>query len=145
MLFRSHVFVGPDPALDGLVNGRSLPEGVRPLDVMPLAARLLTKPGYSSFCEAMSQQVGIQLVPRQGFAEAPMLERALRDHGWHRILDPEGFRRGEWELDQPLRAPERGPLPVNGAVQAARAIARCAEDRSAIPIGESDHFGNAVG
>jgi hypothetical protein len=142
-LWPEHVFVGPDPVLDGLANGRSLPRGVRPLDVMPLAERLLTKPGYSSFCEAMSQQVGIHLVPRQGFAEAPMLEQALQDHGWHRLLDPEGFRLGAWQLDQPLRAPRLGPLPGNGAAQAARAIARCAEHRSAIPIGEAVGFGNA--
>ena len=138
-----HVFVGPDPALAELENGRSLPEGVRPLDVMPLAERLLTKPGYSSFCEAMSQQVGIHLVPRQGFAEAPVLEEALRYHGWHRLLDPEGFRRGDWQLDQPLQAPRLGPLPGNGAVQAARAIDRCAQIRSAIPIGKAGGFGNA--
>jgi hypothetical protein len=143
-LWPDHVFVGPDPALDGVANGRCLPQGVRPLDVMPLAERLLTKPGYSSFCEAMSQQVGIHLVPRQGFAEAPMLEQALRDHGWHRLLDPQAFRRGAWELDQPLQAPRLGLLPVNGAPQAARAIARCAEDRSAMPIGAAVGFGNAV-
>jgi hypothetical protein len=88
--------------------------------------------------------VGIQLVPRQGFAEAPMLEQALLDHGWHRLLDAEAFRRGAWELDQPLQAPRLGPLPANGAPQAARAIAACAEDRSAIPIGEAVGFGNAV-
>jgi hypothetical protein len=142
-LWPDHVFVGPDPALDGVANGRCLPRGVRPLDVMPLAERLLTKPGYSSFCEAMSQQVGIHLVPRQGFAEAPVLEQALRDHGWHRLLDAQAFRCGAWELDQPLRPPGLGPLPVNGAPQAARAIAGCAEDRSAIPIGEAAGFGNA--
>ena len=138
-----HVFVGPDPALEALTNGRSLPEGVRPLDVMPLAERLITKPGYSSFCEAMSLQVGIHLVPRQGFAEAPVLERALQDHSWHRLLDPEGFQRGEWQLDQPLRAPRLGPLPVNGAVQAARSIAHWAENRSAIPIVDAADFANA--
>ncbi|KEF42767.1 MAG: hypothetical protein ER33_04310 [Cyanobium sp. CACIAM 14] len=129
-----HVFIGPDPALVGLPNGRPLPEGVRPLDLMPLAGRLITKPGYSSFCEAFSQGVGIHLVHREGFAEAPVLEKDLRDHGWHRLLSREQFRRGDWELDLPLRPPRRGPLPSNGAETAARAIVAMAEGRSAVPM-----------
>ena len=71
------------------------------------------------------------------------LERALQDHSWHRRLDPEGFQRGEWQLDQPLKAPGLGPLPVNGAVQAARTIAHWAENRSAIPIVDAADFANA--
>lgn len=123
-----HLFIGPDPVLAELPNGRQLPEGVRPLDVMPLAERLITKPGYSSFCEALSQQVGIHLVQRHGFAEAAVLETALQDHGWHRLLEQQQFLAGEWQLDQPLLPPRRAPLPLDGAVQAARALVRCAED-----------------
>jgi hypothetical protein len=128
------VFIGPDPALAGVPNGRRLPEGVRPLDLMPLAGRLITKPGYSSFCEAFSQGVGIHLVHREGFAEAPVLEEDLRNHGWHRLLSREQFQRGDWQLDQPLVPPRRGPLPVDGAITAARAIVALAEGRSAAPI-----------
>jgi hypothetical protein len=62
-----HVFIGPDPTLASAPNGRILPPGVRPLDLMPLAARLITKAGYSSFCEAFSQGVGIHLVDRQSW------------------------------------------------------------------------------
>jgi hypothetical protein len=119
-----HVFIGPDPALAEAVNGRLLPAGVRPLDLMPLAARLITKPGYSSFCEAFSQGVGIHLVERQGFAEAPVLQEALQDHGRHRLLSEAQLRRGEWELDQPLREPRIGPLPLDGAAVAAATLAR---------------------
>ena len=75
-----HVLIGPDPALAAEPNGRVLPEGVRPLDLMPLCSRLITKPGYSSFCEAFSQGLGIHLVRRRGFAEAPILEEIGRAH-----------------------------------------------------------------
>jgi hypothetical protein len=130
-----HVFIGPDPILATAANGRCLPAGVRPLDLMPLTGRLITKPGYSSFCEAFSQGVGIHLVHRTGFAEAPVLEEDLRNHGWHRLLSQEAFRRGDWQLDQPLEPPRRGPLPVDGAASAARAIISLLDGRSALPMG----------
>jgi hypothetical protein len=117
-----HVFIGPDPALASLPNGRTFPAGVRPLDLMPLAARLITKPGYSSFCEAFSQEVGIHLVHRDGFAEAPVLEQALRNHGTHRLLSEAQLRRGDWQLDQPLLPARIGPLRLDGAAVAAEAI-----------------------
>jgi hypothetical protein len=119
-----HVFIGPDPGLAEAPNGRLLPPGVRPLDLMPLAERLITKPGYSSFCEAFSQGVGIHLVERQGFAEAPVLQEALRNHGRHRLLREEQLRAGDWQLDQPLLEPRLGPLPLDGAAVAAAALAQ---------------------
>jgi hypothetical protein len=122
-----HVFVGPDPALAAAPNGRQLPAGVRPLDLMPLAARLITKAGYSSFCEAFSQGVGIHLVERQGFAEAPVLQEALQNHGHHRLLREEQLRTGDWQLDQPLLEPRLGPLPLDGAAVAAAALQRALE------------------
>ncbi len=118
-----HRFVGHDPALGAAVNGRVLPASVRPLELMGHCGRLITKPGYSSFCEAMRYGVGIHLVHRRGFAEAPVLERDLQRHGWHRLLSQAQLLSGDWELDQPLLAPRRAPLPGDGAQQAAAAIA----------------------
>ena len=117
-----HVFIGPDPALAQAGNGRLLPAGLRPLDVMPCAGRLITKAGYSSFCEAFSQGVGIHLVERQGFAEAPVLAEALQDHGRHRLLSRSQLEAGDWLLDQPLLPERQGPLPGGGAAAAAAAI-----------------------
>jgi hypothetical protein len=122
-----HVFVGSDPALARVPNGRLLPPQVRPLDVMPLVGRLITKPGYSSFCEAFSQGVGIHLVERHGFAEAPVLEQALRDHGSHRLLRRDQLQTGDWQLDQPLLPPRLGLLRVDGSSVAARALVALAE------------------
>jgi len=139
-----HVLIGPDQALEAEPNGRAFPEGVRPLDLMPLCSRLITKPGYSSFCEAFSQRVGIHLVRRSGFAEAPVLERDLRRHGYHRLLEPPAFEEGAWELDQPLVAPSKGPLPLDGAFTAAQALQAFAESRSAVPIDAGEVVWNSV-
>jgi hypothetical protein len=122
-----HVFIGSDPALASVANGRLLPPDLRPLDVMPLVGRLITKAGYSSFCEAFSQGVGIHLVERLGFAEAPVLEEALQDHGSHRLLRRDQLLRGDWQLDQPLLPPRLGVLPSDGAAEAARALVALAE------------------
>jgi hypothetical protein len=118
------VFVGVDPRLLEAVNGRLLPPDLRPLDVMPLAARMLTKPGYSTFCEALHQDVGLHAVRRRGFAEAPVLEKGLQAEGWHRLLEEDAFRRGDWELDQPLQAPRAPRLRRDGSAQAAEILSR---------------------
>lgn len=117
-----HVFIGSDPALAAVSNGRLLPPDVRPLDAMPLSGRLITKAGYSSFCEAFSQGVGIHLVERHGFAEAPVLQQALQDHGSHRLLRREQLLRGDWQLDLPLLPARVGPLRNDGSAVAARAL-----------------------
>jgi len=119
-----HVFIGTDPALAGPANGRHLPAGARPLDLMPLARRVITKPGFSTFCEAFSIGVGVHAVRRRGFAEAPVLEGDLQAHGHHRLLSREQLLSGDWQLDQPLLPPRRGPLAADGAAVAARVLAR---------------------
>ena len=67
--------------------------------------------------------MGVHLVHREGFAEAPVLEAALLRHGWHRLLSQEQALQGDWQLDQPLQAPTGEPLASDGAVQAAEALA----------------------
>lgn len=121
-LWPEHVFVGPNPALALAPNGRLLPKGVRPLEVMPHCRRLITKPGYSSFCEALELGLGIHVVHRDGFAEAAVLELALQRHGQHRLLSQDQWQRGEWQLDQPLLPPQGPPLPGGGCEQAAAAL-----------------------
>ena len=121
-LWPHHVFVGVDPVLLEAPNGRLLPPDLRPLDVMPLTARMITKPGYSSFCEAFQQGVGLHVVRREGFAEAPVLEKALTEEGWHRLLEEESFRRGAWELDEPLIAPLAPRVSRDGSHWAAELL-----------------------
>jgi hypothetical protein len=96
-----------------------LPADLRPLEVLPLCGRVITKPGYSTFCEALSGGVGIHLVQRRGFAEAPVLEQALQRHGHHRLLSRGQLERGDWQLDQPLLPPSGEALPTDGCERAA--------------------------
>jgi hypothetical protein len=118
-----HHFLLSDPALiQGAANATLIPEDLRPLDLMPLCSRILTKPGYSTFCEALAAGLGVHLVRREGFAEAPVLEAALQRHGWHRLLSREQLERGDWQLDQPLLAPEADPLPLHGDQSAAELL-----------------------
>jgi hypothetical protein len=127
-----HLFIGHDPLLAQLPNGRTLPAEIRPLELMGHCGRLITKPGYSSFCEAMTYGVGIHLVHRDGFAEAPVLERDLQRHGWHRLLSRGQFEAGDWQLDQPPLPPSEGPLPLGGARLAAEILVEFVSQKTVI-------------
>lgn len=115
-----HRFLASDAALAAAApNVYLMPEQLRPLDLMPLCSRIITKPGYSTFCEAMALGVGLHLVHREGFAEAPVLEAALQRHAPHRLLTRTQLLAGDWQLDQPL-LPATGPaLDPEGHQQAA--------------------------
>ena len=116
----------PDPeaaaAVGTVANVTVLPKGVRPLDLMPHCDRLIGKPGFSTFSEALSTGLGLHVVERSGFAEAIALMDGLRRHGSHRILSRTEFDRGAWQLDQPLHRPESAALETDGALTAALAI-----------------------
>ena len=103
-------------------NVMVLPEQVRPLDVLPVCERHLGKPGFSSFCEAMSQKVGMHVVERHGFAEAEVLMNGLRRHADHHCLSREELESGDWKLDQPLIPACGDDLASDGAQVAAETL-----------------------
>ena len=109
-------------ALDKLSNVLFIPPSVRSIDVMPFCSRLLGKPGFSTFCEALSQNLGLIVVERKDFAEVRSLMDGLRQHGSHRTLTRIAFDQGQWDLDLALIEPSRGPLNCDGANLAAEAI-----------------------
>jgi hypothetical protein len=115
-------FVVVDPELAQVANAWLLPADLRPLDLMPLCGLVITKPGYSTFCEALSQGLGMVVVERQGFIEAEVLQKGLQCFGWHQKISREAFELGLWRLDEPLQAPSGSPLPADGAEQGARAL-----------------------
>ena len=115
------------PELVSLPNLTHLPDGLRPVDVLGRCSRFLGKPGFSSFCEAMAQGVGMHVVERSGFAEAAALMDGLRRHGQHRCLTRQELDSGAWQLDQPLLAPSEAPLSASGAEEAALALVGWAE------------------
>ena len=108
--------------LSALPNVTVLPEGVRPIDVLCRCDRFVGKPGFSSFCEAMAQGVGLHVVERSGLAEASVLMAGLRRHGHHRCLSRGELDAGAWQLDQPLQPPTDQPLSALGAQEAALAL-----------------------
>ena len=114
-------------ALKALPNLTLLPDGVLPLDVFPFCQRHLGKPGFSTFCEAISFSVGLHVVERRDFAEAEALMRGLNRHGSSRLLSRDQLLRGDWQLDQPLVPPIHASAPTHGAEQAARALIALAD------------------
>lgn len=118
-------FLVSDPGLQSEAsNVSAIPPDLRPLELMQLCSRVITKPGYSTFCEALSQGLGVHLVHRDGFAEAPVLEAALQAHGHHRLLSRQQLQEGDWQLDRPLLPPSSDPLDRDGDDQAAAVLER---------------------
>ena len=132
-LWPHHHFLMPAPVAPRLranfesePNITLLPESVRPFDVMPFCKRHLGKPGYSTFCEALSQDLGMHVVERDGFAEASVLMDGLRLYGQHRVLSRYALTQGDWELDQQLVDSVRPIASKQGAEVAAKALATVA-------------------
>ncbi len=100
-------FLTFDQNAPDLPNLFKLPrQGFRPVDVMPLCSRLVSKPGFSTFSEACRLNLPIVTIPRSDFAEGPILVNGLQDHSWHQVLTPEEFFQGKWDfLHQPLQPP----------------------------------------
>jgi hypothetical protein len=125
-----HRFLVSDDALAEAANATRIPTDLRPLELLQLCGRVITKPGYSTFCEALTQGVGVHLVRREGFAEAPVLEADLQRHGRHRLLSRAALEMGDWQLDQPLLQPSGAPLPNDGSQRAAQLLQRIAAAKS---------------
>ncbi|MGB3201004.1 MAG: glycosyl transferase [Nodosilinea sp.] len=81
-------------------------QGFRPVDVMPLCGRVVSKPGYSTFAEACRLDVPIITMTRNNFAEGPVLVDGMQNHSWHRVVTPADFFEGDWGfITQPLHPP----------------------------------------
>ncbi len=96
----------------------------RPVDLMPLCGRVVSKPGYSTFSETCRMQVPLVSITRRDFSEAAILLEGISNYAYHQILEPEEFFQGEWEfLRQPVQPPRRSDsLPVDGNETIAAAI-----------------------
>lgn len=96
----------------------------RPVDFMPLCGRIVSKPGYSTFAEALRLNVPVVSLTREGFAEAPVLMEGLQNYAHHQILTSEEFFQGRWEfLHAPLQTPRQPrSLPTDGTDSIARAL-----------------------
>ncbi|WP_036487670.1 glycosyl transferase [Myxosarcina sp. GI1] len=97
---------------------------LRPLDFMPVCGRVFSKPGFSTFSEALCQNVPIVSLTRQDFAESEILINGIRDHSYHQIITPENFFEGEWDFlhHDSLPPRKKTTLATNGAETIAREI-----------------------
>jgi hypothetical protein len=78
----------------------------RPVDLMPVCDRLVSKPGYGTLSEAMRVGTPISCITREGFAEAPILLDGIRRYSKHQILTPAQVFEQPWDwLQAPLQNP----------------------------------------
>jgi hypothetical protein len=105
--FPEHQFITLDahaPDLPNLV--KILDRDFRPVDFMPLCDRILSKPGYSTYAEALKLQIPIVSLTRSGFAEAEIIMNGMQDAGYHQIINPHQFFDTNWDfLHQSLQPP----------------------------------------
>ena len=96
----------------------------RPLDVMPICERIVSKPGYSTFAEALRTGVVIVSLTRSGFAEAELLLEGIQEHARHQIVAQEDFFTGDWSFLRADPTPPRQATPIakDGSEEIARAI-----------------------
>ena len=96
----------------------------RPVDFMSICGRVVSKPGYGTFAEAIQLEVPIVSLTRDDFAEAELLVEGVANYASHQILSPNEFFQGGWEfLNQSPRMPRLfQPLAKDGNQTVARAV-----------------------
>ena len=70
----------------------------RPVDFMTLCNRVISKPGYSTFSEALYLDIPIISLTREGFAEAEVLLNGIQNYSAHRIVSFAEFFDGNWDF-----------------------------------------------
>jgi hypothetical protein len=102
----------PDP------SGTDLRQHYRPVDLFPLCGLVVSKPGYTTYAEAMMANVPIATIARQGFAESAKLLDGLQDHSPHQIITDQDFFDGQWDfLNQPIQAARTGQAYRNDGTE----------------------------
>jgi len=96
----------------------------RPVDFMPLCGRVISKPGYSTFAEALRLETPLVSLTREGFAEAPVLLEGIVNYGYHQIITPADFFEGDWAfLHQSVHPPRLSEkLDKEGSYTIAHAV-----------------------
>lgn len=96
----------------------------RPVDFMPLCGRVISKPGYSTFAEAVRLGIPIVTITRDDFAEAALLLEGITNYSQHQILTPAEFFQGNWEfLHQSPNQPHKvESIAKNGNEQISQAV-----------------------
>jgi len=123
--FPDWCFLSFDPQAPALPNLRRCHAGpLRPVDVMPLCGKVVTKPGYSTYSEAYRLGVPIYSLERRGFAEAEVLLAGLRTYCWHQVVTLAEFTDHPWEFltRDPLPPQSSDRLATDGNEKIAMAL-----------------------
>ncbi len=96
----------------------------RPVDFMPLCDRVVSKPGYCTYAEALKLQIPIISLTRSGFAEAEILLNGIQDYSYHQVISPDVFFADNWNfLDLPIQPPRVDTrLAIDGNLAIANSI-----------------------
>ena len=96
----------------------------RPVDFFPICGRVFSKPGYSTFAEALRLDTPIVSLTREDFAEAEILLTGIENYAYHQIVSPEEFFQGNWDFLRQECQPPRQPnsLAKDGTETIAQAI-----------------------
>ncbi len=79
---------------------------LRPVDLMVVCDRLITKPGYGTLAEALRVGVPVVCLTREGFLEAETLIAGVKNYAKHLIISPQEFYQGNWAfLNAPFQVP----------------------------------------
>ena len=99
----------------------------RPVDLMPVCGRLVSKPGFSTFAEAIKLGIPITSIKHGSFAEAAFLLEGIVNYSYHQIITLEDLFNGNWDfLQKPLIPPYKSePIAKDGNEIVARSIITC--------------------
>ncbi len=116
------VFDRMAPDLPNLV--KVIDRAFRPVDFMPLCNRVVSKPGYSTYAEALKLQIPIVSLTRSGFAESEVILNGMQDYGYHQVINPDRFFTDNWDfLGEPVKPPRvNSPIAIDGNHAIATAI-----------------------
>jgi hypothetical protein len=125
--FSHYQFITFDPQAPELPNLLKISDrNYRPVDFMPLCSKVISKPGYSTFAEALKLDLPIISLKRDNFAEASLLLNTIQDRSQHLIISPEEFEEGNWDfITQDLNPPRTNLLlPKNGNETIAQSVVK---------------------
>ena len=112
--FPDYQFITFDRQAPDLDNLRKIDDvSYRPVDFFSVCDRIISKPGFGTFAEAMRQDLTIATLPRDGFAETPLLLKGLREFSHHQILDPVEFSKGNWDFIRETPSIPTGDRPID--------------------------------
>jgi hypothetical protein len=93
-------------------------------DMVASAKVMISKIGYATVAECMINGTPLVFLPREDFAEYPVLEKEVLDRGYGWKLSPEDYTRLRWDsaLEEVLSRKGLPPVDPGGARLCARAI-----------------------